>query len=181
MSSRTGMTGVAMLGLLAAVAVGSAVPTGESTASSASPTATTVTSFTIAPASWDVPLDVPAEPADGTPTPDELSGLLYSLADPGVSALAKGGLVEGGIGAGEAIYADRAFKNANRDGFLPLAFTVSNVKSTGPGLAAAAVTITGPKTQAYTTNINFVDQDGWKISKASAISLIQAASGKSGR
>ncbi|CPZ83296.1 Hypothetical low molecular weight antigen Mtb12 [Mycobacteroides abscessus] len=58
---------------------------------------------------------------------------------------------------------------------------MSNVKSTGPGLAAAAVTITGPKTQAYTTNINFVDQDGWKISKASAISLIQAASGKSGR
>lgn len=181
MSSRTGVSGAAMLGLLVAAAVGAAVPMGGLTASSASPTATTVTSFTVVPASWDVPSDVPDDPADTTPTSDELSGLLYSLADPGVSALAKGGLVEGGIGAGEAIYADRAFKNANRDGFLPLAFTVSNVKPTGPGLAAAAVTITGPKTQAYTTQVNFVNQDGWKISKASAISLIQAASGKSGR
>lgn len=135
----------------------------------------------VALASWDIPTDVPSDPADGTPTSDELGGLLYSLADPGVSALAKGGLVEGGIGAGEAIYADRAFKNANRDGYLPLAFTVSDVKSSGPGLAAAAVTITGPKTQAYTKTINFVNQDGWKISKASAISLIQAASGKTAR
>ncbi|WP_088413662.1 hypothetical protein [Mycobacteroides saopaulense] len=171
------MSGVAMLGLLAAAAVGSAMPT----ASSPGPTATTVTASGIVPASWDVPGDVPSEPADAAPSSDELSGLLYSLADPGVSALAKGGLVEGGIGAGEAIYADRAFKNANRDGFLPLAFTVSDIKSTAPGTAAAAVTITGPKTQAYTTKINFVNQDGWKISKASAISLIQAASGKSGR
>ncbi|TDZ42688.1 Low molecular weight antigen MTB12 precursor [Mycobacteroides franklinii] len=181
MSSRTGMPGVAMLGLLTAAAIGSAVPMSEPRASSPSPTATIVTASGIVPASWDAPLDVPADPADATPTSDELSGLLYSLADPGVSALAKGGLVEGGIGAGEAIYADRAFKNANRDGFLPLAFTVSDVKPTGPGLATAAVTITGPKTQAYTTKINFVNQDGWKISKASAVSLIQAASGKSGR
>ncbi|ANA98177.1 hypothetical protein BB28_10860 [Mycobacteroides chelonae CCUG 47445] len=181
MSSRTGMPGVAMLGLLAAAAVGVAVPMSEPTASSAGPTATTTMSTDITPASWDVPMDVPSEPADAAPTSDELSGLLYSLADPGVSALAKGGLVEGGIGAGEAIYADRAFKSANRDGFLPLAFTVSDIKSTGPGVAAAAVTITGPKTQAYTTKINFVNQDGWKISKASAVSLIQAASGKSGR
>lgn len=181
MSSQTGMSGVAMLGLLAAAAVGLAVPMGEPTASSPSPTATIAILTDIAPVSWDIPMDVPSDPADATPTSDELSGLLYSLADPGVSALAKGGLVDGGIGAGEGIYADRAFKNANRDGFLPLAFTVSDVKSTGPGLASAAVTITGPKTQAYTTKINFVNQDGWKISKASAISLIQAASGKSGR
>nr|WP_286142117.1 hypothetical protein [Mycobacterium sp. D16Q16] len=181
MSSQTGMSGVAMLGLLAAAAVGLAVPMGEPTASSPSPTATIAIPAGIAPVSWDIPMDVPTDPADATPTSDELSGLLYSLADPGVSALAKGGLVEGGIGAGEAIYADRAFKNANRDGFLPLAFTVSDLKPTGPGLASAAVTITGPKTQAYTTKINFVNQDGWKISKASAISLIQAASGKSGR
>lgn len=166
-----------MLGLLAAAVVGVAMPT----ASSPSPTATTAMPAGIVPASWDIPMDVPSEPAEATPTSDELGGLLYSLADPGVSALAKGGLVEGGIGAGESIYADRAFKNANRDGYLPLAFTVSDIKSTGPGLAAAAVTITGPKTQAYTTKINFVNQDGWKISKASAISLIQAASGKSGR
>ncbi|MUM18741.1 hypothetical protein FZI91_13460 [Mycobacterium sp. CBMA271] len=171
------MSGAAMLGLLTVAAVGLAMPT----ASSPGPAATTAMPTAVVPAAWDVPMDVPADPAEAAPTSDELSGLLYSLADPGVSALAKGGLVEGGIGAGEAIYADRAFKNANRDGFLPLAFTVSDIKSTGPGLAAAAVTISGPRTQAYSTKVNFVNQDGWKISKASAISLIQAASGKSGR
>jgi hypothetical protein len=172
-SLRTSMPGAAMLGILAAVSVGLTLPTASSP-SQTGPSATSTTVSGIAPASWDVPLDVPTEPADGAPAAEELSGLLYSLADPGVSALAKGGLVEGGIGAGQAVFVDRAFNNANRDGYLPLNFTVS----TGPGLASAAVTITGPKTKAYNTRINFVNLDGWKISKASALALMNAASGK---
>lgn len=177
MSSRANAPAAAMLGLFAAGTIGLATPAASSPTPPATPPATPVFALT----AWDIPMDVPAEPASSVPTTDELSGLLYALADPGVSALAKGGLVEGGIGAGEAVYADRAFSKANNQGYLPLEFSVANVQPTGPGKAASAVTITGPKTSAYTTTINFVDQDGWKISKASAVALMQAASGKAGR
>lgn len=128
--------------------------------------------------SFDAPLDVPMDPPGDMPTTDELSGLLYSLADPGVSAFAKGGLVEGGIGPGQAVIVDRAFGNADRDGYLPLTFAVSNVQITGPGLASATVTISGPRTSPSNTQINFVDQSGWKISRSSAMQLMSKASGR---
>ena len=73
---------------------------------------------------------------------------------------------------------DRAFGNANRDGYLPLTFAVSNVQITGPGLASATVTISGPRTSPSNTQINFVDQSGWKISRSSAMQLMSKASGR---
>lgn len=134
-----------------------------------------------ASASVDAPAVVPQAPevpASAVPAASELSGILYSLADPGVAAAAKGGLVQGGIGGPQAMMLDRQLNKASQDGFLPLNFAVADVQPAGPGAASAAVTITGPKMSPYSSRLDFVQEDNWKITRASALQLVAAASGK---
>lgn len=122
--------------------------------------------------------DVPLQPGAPVPSAAELTQLLTSLASPGVSFSNKGYLIENGVGIIEGKTADRLLSNAAADGYLPLSFNVANITSPGPGLAAATVTASGPQLAPVTQNVTFVNQAGaWKLSRASATSLLQAALG----
>ncbi len=130
----------------------------------------------VKPVVFSAPL--PLDPAAGLPTPDQLTTVLNSLADPSVPFANKSGLVEGGISSGQASLADHEIKKAQKKGELPLAFTVSNIQPSGPNGANAAVAISGPKLQPpVTQNLTFVNQGNWVLSRDSAMTLVQAASG----
>ena len=148
----------------AAIAGGAAagITSGISITSSASPA--------VQLAVFGAPL--PLDPAADVPTTDQLTGVLISLADPGVPFASKGYLVEGGIGRIEARTADALMKNAVANGQIPLSFTVGDVVPTGPGLANATVTAAGPGMPATTQSVTFVDQGGWKLSRASASTVL---------
>jgi hypothetical protein len=51
---------------------------------------------------------------------------------------------------------------------LPLNFSVSNIAPAAAGAAGATVTATGNGVGPITQNIIFVNQGGWKLSRASA-------------
>ncbi len=130
----------------------------------------------VRPVVFSAPL--PLDPATNLPTPDQLTTVLNSLADPGVPFANKSGLVEGGISSGQASMADHEIKKAEKKGELPLAFNVSNIQPSGPNTASAAVAISGPKLQPpVTQNLTFVNQGNWVLSRDSAMTLVQAASG----
>ncbi|MGV0992409.1 MAG: hypothetical protein ACOYB7_09145 [Mycobacterium sp.] len=131
---------------------------------------TPISSPAVALVVFGVPL--PQDPAADLPTADQLSGVLAALADPGVPFAAKGYLVEGGIGRLEARAADGLMQKAVAKGQVPLNFGVSNIAPAGPGAASANVAATGPSMPATTKNITFVDQGGWKISRASAAAVL---------
>ncbi|MBV8929033.1 MAG: hypothetical protein JO152_07910 [Mycobacteriaceae bacterium] len=154
-------------GIAAAALVGAAAAGVTSIASAP-------TTPAVAPMVFGAPL--PLDPAADLPTSGQLVSLLNSLADPGVSFRSKGGLVEGGVGIIEGRTADALMKNAAAQGKLPLSFQVANIAPAGPGAATADVTASGP-TGSVTQNVTFVDQGGWKLSRGSAMSLLQAASG----
>ncbi len=154
---------------VAAIAVIGAAAAGVTSLASVIPAAPQ-----IQPVMFDVPL--PMAPAAGVPTPDQLTGVLNGLADPGVPFANKAGLVEGGVAPVEAAMADHKLQKAARKGELPLSFNVANIQPAGPGAATADVTVSGPKLAPRTMNVTFVDQDGWKLSRGSATSLLQAAS-----
>jgi hypothetical protein len=161
-------------GVAAVAAVGAA----------ASGIAPTVTLTATNPAAARVALAVfgqspqPVDVVTDVPTSDQLTGVLNSLADPGVPFADKAGLVEGGVGPVEASMADHKLQKAARKGELPLSFSVVNIEPAGPDTATADVSVSGPKLATRTINMIFVDQDGWKLSSGSATSLLQAASGK---
>jgi len=111
---------------------------------------------------------LPLDPAADLPTADQLYGVLYGLADPNVPFAAKSNLIEGGIGRIEARAADGLMKNAVAKGQLPLNFSVSNIAPAAAGAAGATVTATGNGVGPITQNIIFVNQGGWKLSRASA-------------
>lgn len=111
---------------------------------------------------------LPLDPTADVPTVDQLNAVLYGLADPAVSFSAKGYLVEGGIGRVEARAGDSLMKNAQAKGQLPLSFAVANIAPTAAGAASAVVTATGPAMAPITQTIVFVNQGGWKLSRASA-------------
>lgn len=115
---------------------------------------------------------LPRDPAADIPTTDQIAGVLNGLADPGVPFASKGYLVEGGIGRLEAHTADALMKNAVAKGQIPLSFTVSNIVAAGPGAASATVTAAGPGMPPTTQTVTFVDQGGWKLSRASASSVL---------
>jgi hypothetical protein len=127
----------------------------------------------LAPLSQD-----PPPPAAGTnvPTPDQLTGLLNSLADPNVPFTNKSNLVEGGISGTQAHMADHELKKAAKNGDLPLAFNVTSVQpGPAPGSATAQVGVSGPKLPSpVSQNITFVNQGGWVLSRSSAMQLLQA-------
>lgn len=120
-----------------------------------------------------MPLDPGADlPGADLPSADQLNGVLYGLADPAVPFAAKAYLVEGGIGRLEARAADGLMQKAVARGQLPLNFAVANITSPAPGVASATVTATGAATPALTQTVTFVDQGGWKLSRASATTVL---------
>ncbi len=122
------------------------------------------------------PQDPPPVPGASTPTSDQLTGLLNSLADPGVPFANKSNLVEGGISGTEAHLADHELKKAAKNGDLPLTFNVTNIQPGAPGAATADVAVSGPKLPSpVTQNVTFVNQGSWMLSRASAMELLQAA------
>jgi len=153
---------------LLATAVAAAAITAGAAAGAVS--ITPIASPSIAPMVFGVPL--PLDPAADLPTADQLTGILTSLADPGVPFAAKAYLVEGGIGRLEARAADGLMQKAVAKGQVPLTFAVSSIAPAGPGAASANVTGTGPAMPSVTKNITFVDQGGWKISRISATAVL---------
>ena len=115
---------------------------------------------------------LPADPATGVPSPDQLSGVLISLADPGVPFASKSYLVEGGLGRIEARAADALMRKAVANGQVPMSFTVADVAPAGVGAATANVTAVGPGLPPATQSLLFVDQGGWKLSRSSASTVL---------
>ncbi|KAA8965828.1 hypothetical protein [Mycobacterium sp.] len=164
MTMKAFATGVAAVAAIGAAAAG---VTGASASAA----------FHIQPVVFSAPL--PADQTGGLPTPSQLAGVLAGLADPNVPFANKSGLVEGGVSPTEAALADRALQKAAKKGQLPLSFTVTNVAAAGPDAATADVAVSGPKLSTpVTENVTFVDQGGWMLSRSSAMSLLQAASGR---
>lgn len=124
----------------------------------------------VAPVVFGVP--VPMDPAVDVPTADQLTGVLASLADPGVPFASKSYLIEGGIGRLEARTADALMRNAVAKGQMPLSFSIGPIAPAGPGVATATVTAAGPNMPATTQSVTFVDQGGWKLSRTSATAVL---------
>lgn len=118
------------------------------------------------------PLDLPAD----LPAAEQLAGVLNTLADPGVPAAGKSDLVEGGLGPVEASVMDRRLQKGLKNGKLPLSISVANITPAGAGAATADVTASGPQLEPHSVNLTFVDQGGWKLSRASLMSLSQLTS-----
>lgn len=150
-----------------AAAVAGAVTVGVTSAS----WGVTTTSPQVQPVVFGVPM--PLDPAADVPSPDQLYSVLNGLANPGVPFHSKGYLVEGGIGIIEGRTADAMMRNASAKGLLPLSFRVGDIAPVGPGAASANVTASGPGMAPQTQNITFVDQGGWKLSRASAAQVLQ--------
>ncbi len=155
----------------AAVAVIGAAATGVTALTTASGLPSTAAGGPqIALASIGHPL--PLDPAADVPSPDQLNGVLYGLADPNVPFASKAYLVEGGIGRLEARTADALMRKAVAQGQMPLSFSIVGIAPAGPGAATATVTATGPATPGVTQNVLFVDQGGWKLSRSSASAVL---------
>lgn len=114
----------------------------------------------------------PVEPVAVVPSADQLTGVLNSLADPGVPFANKGYLVEGGLGRLEARTADALMRKAVASGQMPLSFTIADIAPAGVGAATANVTASGPGMPAATQSVLFVDQGGWKLSRSSATAVL---------
>jgi hypothetical protein len=123
------------------------------------------------------PVPAPA-PGANLPTASQVSGLLTSLTDPGVSFADKGNLVEGGIGGMQAHIADGELQKAAQNGDLPLTFNVTNIQPGAPGSATADVAFSGPKLSSpVTESVTFVNQGNWILSRHSAIQLVKLLRG----
>ena len=119
-----------------------------------------------------LPLDPATDPVADVPTAEQIIGVLNGLADPGIPFASKNYLIEGGIGRIEARTADALMRNAVARGQIPLTFSVSNITAIGPGAATATVTASGPGMPPTTQSMTFVDQGGWKLSRASASTVL---------
>ncbi len=156
------MTGKLLATGVAAVAIAAAAGT--------SVVAIPTISTPVAPAVFGVPL--PLDPAADVPSADQLNSVLTGLANPSVPFANKAYLVEGGIGRLEARTADALMRNAVAKGQLPLNFSVGAITPAGPGAASATVTATGPGMPPTTQNVTFVNQGSWKLSRASAATVL---------
>ncbi len=159
------------LKMLATGVAAAAVVAGGITAAASVPVSLTPSdSSVVQPVVFGAPL--PLDPAADLPSPDQLNGVLYSLADPSVPFASKSYLVEGGIGRLEAKTADALMKNAVAKGQVPLSFSVAGIAPAGPAAATATVTASGPAMPATTQAVTFVDQGGWKLSRSSASTVL---------
>ena len=118
----------------------------------------------------------PLDPAP-LPGPDALIGVLNGLQDTSVPFANKSNLIQGGVGGVESRVADRKLQKAAQNGQLPLAFNVANIQPSGPGSVSADVTASGPGLAPTTRNLSFINDDGWKLSRSSAMTLLQSFSG----
>ncbi|MBO0885192.1 MAG: hypothetical protein J2P17_33665 [Mycobacterium sp.] len=139
-----------------------------------------VTSATrqVQPVVFGAPL--PLLPSADIPTTDQLTTVLNGLQNPSIPFASKSYLVEGGVGGVEGRIADRKLQKAAANGSLPLTFNVANITPVGPGAASADVTASGPHMAPTTQNITFVNQGGWKLSRGSAMTLLQAVQAAGG-
>lgn len=126
-----------------------------------------------------VPLD-PGAPGVDVPSADQLLTVLNSLQDPSVPFASKSNLVEGGVGGVEGHIADKELQKAAAKGDLPLTFNITNIQPSRPGAASANITATGPRLTPTTENLTFVDQGGWKLSRTSAMTLIESVQSAGG-
>lgn len=153
-------------GIAAAALVGAAAAGVTSIASTPSANA--------APAVFDVPL--PQQPAPAVVAPEELAGVLSTLTDPSVPINAKEGLIENGIPLGTKGRAEKKLQEAAAQGYLPLSYQVSNIVPTPTG-ATANVVVSGPRMAPVSQPVSFIGPaGGWKITRTSAMSLLQRAS-----
>jgi hypothetical protein len=171
-------TGVAAVAAIGAAAAG---VTCIAFVTAASPPVQPVVFGLPSPASgrYPQPLD-PVVPGADVPTPDQLITVLNSLQDPSLPFASKSNLVEGGVDGIEGHYADKKLQQAAARGSLPLSFNIANIQPAGPGAASANVTAAGPHLAPTTENITFVDQGGWKLSRTSAMTLIQSVQSAGG-
>ena len=163
------MSAKLLVSCMAATVIAGGAAAAVTAAASITPTASTP-GYTVAPVVFGAPL--PLDPAADVPTPDQLNGVLIGLADPGVPFANKAYLVEGGIGRIEAKTADALMRSAVAKGQVPLSFTVGAITPIGPGAATATVTAAGPAMAPTTQSVTFVDQGGWKLSRASASTVM---------
>lgn len=157
-------------GVAAAAVIGAAATAVTASTTASGPSGTATGSPQIALASFGAPL--PLDPVADVPSPDQLNGVLYGLADPNVPFASKSYLVEGGLGRLESRTADAVMRKAVAQGQMPLSFSIAGIAPAGPGAATASVTATGPATPAVTQSILFVDQGGWKLSRSSASAVL---------
>jgi hypothetical protein len=119
---------------------------------------------------------LPMDPAP-LPGPGDLVGVLNGLQDSSVPFANKSNLIQGGVGGVEARVADRKLQKAAQNGQLPLSFNIANIQPAGPGTVSADVTASGPGLPPTTRNLTFINEDGWKLSRSSAMTLLQSVSG----
>ena len=160
------MTQKVLATCVAAAAIVAGVAGGMTVAETGLPAVAPAVTPAVTPAVFGTPR--PADDVAGVPTTEQLNAVLYGLADPNVSFSAKSYLIEGGIGRVEARAADGMMRNAGAKGQLPLNFSIADISPVAAGAASATITATGPATPPITQRIVFVNQGGWKLSRASA-------------
>jgi len=156
--------------LFATCMAAAAITGGAAAVAAAAVSITPTAAPAIQPVVFGAPL--PANPVADIPSTDQLNSVLYGLADPNVPFSSKSYLVEGGLGRLESRTADALMRKAVANGQVPLNFSIADIVPTGPGAASANVTATGPGMPATTQAITFVDQNGWKLSRSSASTLL---------
>jgi hypothetical protein len=156
------VAGVTAVALVAAAAVGIAVPKLRPVANPA-----------IVPVVWQIPMSQSPEPSN-----QELIDTLNGLAAPGTFGGVKASYVQGGIGRLQSISADNAYNNAVAKGELPMTFSVSNLVQKDDTVKAD-VTATSAHGHSSTATVTFVagpSPSGWQLSKSSALVLLSAMS-----
>jgi hypothetical protein len=149
-------TGVAAATLVSAAAIG---------VTCIAPVSTTA-SPAVTPVVFGTPLPMDADPS----LTGEFTDILNQLADPGVPFGSKGNLIDGPLGLGVGFEADRQLKK-----YAPLSFSLTAPVVTD-NTATTNVTATGPHlTKPVSAPMTFVNNDGWKVTKTSAMSIMQAA------
>lgn len=161
---------------VAAIAAAASAVSCLATVAPAATAAPVTVFFAPSPASGRYPQPLDPAIAD-VPAPEQLTGVLNTLADPNVPAVGKSYLIEGGLGGAEAAIMDHKMRKGVQKGKFPLAINVANIAPAGPGVATADVTASGPTMEPRTVNLSFVDQDGWKLSRNSLMTLSQMTSG----
>jgi hypothetical protein len=122
-------------------------------------------------------------PAYGAPLPADVDasltpvfiGILDQLANSG-KVSDKSYLIDGGLGFLSGKEADRQLNKAAQKGYLPLSFNLTPPDVNG-NTASTTVTASGPNLAPVTQPLTFVNTDGWKLSRTSALAIMAAASG----
>ncbi|HEY7052175.1 MAG TPA: hypothetical protein VH496_08575 [Mycobacterium sp.] len=111
---------------------------------------------------------------DASLTP-EFTDILNQLANTGTVS-DKSYLIDGGLGFVTGKEADRQLKKAAAKGYLPLSFNLTPPDVNG-NTATTTVTASGPNLEPVTQPLTFVNNDGWKLSRTSAMAIMATASG----